>query len=74
MNKPTPKSLLRGRTQAQFDFDWGVKGWAFTHPSKMASIANRASALYAAIGFEDPERRETLRAIHATITTDFGDF
>ena len=26
-----PRSLLRRRSQAQFDFDWQAHGWAFSH-------------------------------------------
>lgn len=59
----TPKSLRGERTQEQFDFDWGVKGWAFTTPGKLSNVLTRAQLLYNAIGFEDKERFQTLMAI-----------
>ena len=31
------KSLLRGRSQAQFDFDWQAHGWAFSHKELLAA-------------------------------------
>lgn len=61
----TPKSLLRGRTQAQFDFDWGVKGWAFSGDRLPAYLA-RAEALAATLEPSD-ERHETVRQMRASL-------
>ena len=57
----TSKSLLNGRTEAQFEFDWGVKGWAFS--SIDPAISHKAKELYAAIGKPDAKRLEVLKSI-----------
>ena len=58
-----PKSVLKGRTPAQYEFDMGIKGWAFAHPDTLASTLARAERLFNAIERPDAERQAKLDAI-----------
>ena len=63
-----PKSVLKGRTPAQYEFDMGIKGWAFAHPDTLAHILARAERLFAAIDRPDPDRQAKLDAIRKAAT------
>lgn len=58
---PIPKSLLGKRTEAQYLFDSGVRGWAFSQ--KSPTMIPYAQKLYDAIGKPDSKRLAILQAI-----------
>lgn len=68
-DKPTPKSLLGKRTQAQFDFDMTVKGWAFA--ADVRPYLKRAEAAAVALPADDL-RHETVTAMRATAAAGSG--
>jgi len=63
----TPKSLLRGRSEQQFDFDMLVKGWTFLGTELLAIALPQYQRAYAAIEIDDPERRARLEMIERHI-------
>lgn len=57
----------RKRTDAQRDFDWIMKGWAFAGDAALPNYLARAQEAYTRIGFEDAERRERLDALRSRV-------
>ena len=65
---PVPRSALGKRTEAQYWFDLGVKGWAFMSPEALSRSLPRYEELATPLARDDA-RRETLGIIRDIVAS-----